>query len=87
MNTDYQTDSSMKKGINRTYVTVSDAAELLGVSSQSIRNWMRQGMLRGRKLNPKGSANSKLIVRLDDVNEILDSEDSYLRDIDIKNGE
>lgn len=37
--------------INKKYYTVSQAAELLGVSPLTLRNWDKQGKLRARR-NP-----------------------------------
>ncbi len=55
-------------GFHTEWITVSEAAEWLNVSPQTIRNWIRLGLFRGRRLNPQGN----IMVKVSDIEEAID---------------
>lgn len=42
--------TAAKPKAERPYYTVSEAAELIGVSGQTVKNWISRGMLKGYRL-------------------------------------
>jgi len=48
-------------------LNIRDAAEVLKVCPQTIRNYIRRGYLRGYRVNPKG----KLFLRTDDLERLM----------------
>lgn len=44
------TAAKPKPKTERPYYTVSEAAELIGVSGQTVKNWISRGMLKGYRL-------------------------------------
>lgn len=44
------TEQKAKPKAERPYYTVSEAAELIGVSGQTVKNWINRGMLKGYRL-------------------------------------
>lgn len=42
--------TEQKPKAERPYYTVSEAAELIGVSGQTVKNWINRGMLKGYRL-------------------------------------
>ena len=55
------------------YIKVSEAAERLGVSSQTIHNWISWGVLQGYGLyrNPVSQRAGFILVREEDLDENL----------------
>lgn len=45
-----QAVTEQKPKAERPYYTVSEAAELIGVSGQTVKNWINRGMLKGYRL-------------------------------------
>ena len=58
-----------------TYISVKDAAEQVGVSSQTIRNWLSWKLLRGILVtkNPDSERPGKIYVDKDSLEELIDS--------------
>lgn len=49
------------------YITVSELAKELEFTSQTIRNWIRLGIIKAHRINPKG----KFLISREDVDEYL----------------
>lgn len=60
------------------FLTVHCTAELLEVSEQTIRNWCRSGVLRAFQ---KNKGRGRILVRKSDVDELLEREESILREL------
>jgi len=62
------------KGIKMSYITIKEASERMGVSAQTIHNWVRWGVLRGYRLfrNPSSQRPGRILVEEEDL------EDKYL---------
>ena len=45
------------------YLTINETAELLRVTPQTIRNWLRDGVFPGHRLNPKG----QILIKLSNI--------------------
>ncbi|GAI99203.1 unnamed protein product, partial [marine sediment metagenome] len=39
----------------KTFLSTTEVAELLGVTSQTVRNWIKDGLIKAYRLNPTGS--------------------------------
>jgi len=50
------------------YMSVSEVAEMLGVSGQTIRNWIYDGIFREYALNPGGG---KYLIKRSDVTKAI----------------
>ena len=49
------------------WVSMKEAAELLGVHYQTIRNWIKEGILPACQPNPRG----RVLLRTEDIEEAL----------------
>lgn len=52
----------------KTFLSTTEVAELLGVSSQTVRNWIRAGVLKGYRLNPSG----RMLVKQEDLQDAIE---------------
>ena len=50
------------------YLRVAEVAKLLNVHENTVRNWIRSGILRAHQLNPGG----RIIIRSEDVDKAID---------------
>ena len=61
--------------MERRFVSVSTAAEELNVSPQTIRNWLRIGILKGVRINPTDSeqgTRGKIMISESSVEEAIE---------------
>jgi excisionase family DNA binding protein len=56
------------------YIRVTEAAAMLQVSTQTIRNMIESGTLTGRKIDPK-KRNSPIRIPLSEINRYLQTHD------------
>jgi len=51
------------------YLTIKEAAERVGVSPQSVHNWIKWGILKGYQLyrNPDSQRPGKILVKEEDL--------------------
>ena len=54
-----------------TYITVKKAAELLGVHSNTIRNWLKAGIIRRYQVGP----GYKLLLKTEDIEQAFKQKD------------
>ena len=47
----------------KVFVTTTEAAEMLDVSAQTVRNWIAWGYLKAYRVNPSG----KMLLKLEDL--------------------
>lgn len=60
-----------------TYIRVNEAAIMLQVSNQTIRNMITSGTLTGRKIDPS-KKNSPIRIPLSEINKYLHSQSSQV---------
>ena len=52
----------------KTFLSTTEVAEQLGVTSQTVRNWIRDGLIRAYRLNPAGS----ILVKQEDLERAIE---------------
>lgn len=50
------------------FLTTGEVAEMLGVSGQTVRNWIRAGVLKGYRLNPSG----RILIKQEDLEDAVE---------------
>jgi len=55
-------------GFHSEWLPVSTVAEWLNVSPQTVRNWVKMGLFRARRINPNGM----IYIRKSDVEQAID---------------
>lgn len=50
------------------WLTVKGAAQWLGVTEQTIRNWIRQGIFLAYQVNPQG----RVLIKMEDLVEAIE---------------
>jgi len=50
------------------WLTVKGAAQWLGVTEQTIRNWIRQGLFPAYQVNPQG----RVLIKMEDISSTIE---------------
>jgi len=62
------TKSAKMTMMAKIFLTTTEVAEMLGVSSQTVRNWIDRGILKAYRLNPSGM----LLIRQEDLDNAIE---------------
>ncbi|MFC1964819.1 helix-turn-helix domain-containing protein [Chloroflexota bacterium] len=54
---------------NTNWVTIKDAAKWLGVTEQTIRNWIAQGVFPAYQINPRG----RILIKAEEVKDTIEA--------------